>query len=126
SPKKVCPPRLYRRRGKSDEMKKALHIFGIAALSLGACSLHAQTIPGNVGPAAATMPAALQNVGFEPPLNGPMPLDLAFRDETGRSVQLREYFGPKPVVLAFVYYNCPMLWPEILAELNAAAGFVAE
>ena len=80
-------------------MKKALHIFGIAALLLGACSLHAQTIPGNVGPAAATMPAALQNVGFEPPLNGPMPLDLAFRDETGRSVQLREYFGQKPVVL---------------------------
>jgi len=94
-------------------MKKALHIFGIAALLLGAFSLHAQTIPGNVGPAAATMPAALQNVGFEPPLNGPMPLDLAFRDETGRSVQLREYFGPKPVVLAFVYYNCPMLCDQV-------------
>ena len=94
-------------------MKKALHIFGIAALLLGAFSLHAQTIPGNVGPAAATMPAALQNVGFEPPLNGPMPLDLAFRDETGRSVQLREYFGQKPVVLAFVYYNCPMLCDQV-------------
>ena len=94
-------------------MKKALHIFGIAALLLGACSLHAQTIPGNVGPAAASVPAALQNVGFAPPLNGPMPLDLAFRDETGRSVQLREYFGQKPVVLAFVYYNCPMLCDQV-------------
>src|SRR5437588_11844203 len=94
-------------------MKKALHIFGIAALLLGACSLHAQTIPGNVGPAAATMPAALQNVGFEPPLNGPMPLDLAFRDETGRGVQLREYFAQKPVILAFVYYGCPMLCDQV-------------
>jgi protein SCO1/2 len=94
-------------------MKKALHIFGIAALLLGACSLDAQTIPGNVGAAAATMPAVLQNVGFEPPLNGPMPLELAFRDETGRSVQLREYFGHKPVVLAFVYYNCPMLCDQV-------------
>src|SRR5438309_5053191 len=95
-------------------MKKALHIFGIAALLLGACSLHAQTIPGNVGPAAATMPAVLQNVGFEPPLNGPMPLDLPFRDETGRSVQLRDYFGQqKPVVLAFVYYGCPMLCDQV-------------
>jgi protein SCO1 len=94
-------------------MKKALHIFGSAALLLGTCSLHAQTIPGNVGPGAATMPAVLQNVGFEPPLNGPMPLDLAFRDETGRSVQLREYFGQKPVVLAFVYYNCPMLCDQV-------------
>ncbi len=94
-------------------MKKVSHIAGIAAFLLGTCSLHAQTIPGSVGPAAATMPKALQNVGFEPPLNGPMPLDLSFRDETGRSVQLREYFGQKPVVLAFVYYNCPMLCDQV-------------
>jgi protein SCO1/2 len=59
------------------------------------------------------MPAALQNVGFEPPLNGQMPLDLHFRDETGRDVQLREFFGQKPVVLAFVYYSCPMLCDQI-------------
>jgi len=59
------------------------------------------------------MPAVLRNVGFEPPLNGPMPLDLAFRDETGRSVQLRQYFGQKPVVLAFVYYGCPMLCDQV-------------
>ncbi len=94
-------------------MKKVRNIMGIAALLLATCTLHAQTIPGNVGPTAATMPAALQNVGFEPPLNGQMPLDLAFRDETGRNVQLREYFGQKPVVLAFVYYGCPMLCDQV-------------
>jgi protein SCO1/2 len=55
----------------------------------------------------------LQNVGFEPPLNGQMPLDLHFRDETGRDVPLHEFFGQKPVVLAFVYYSCPMLCDEI-------------
>jgi protein SCO1/2 len=59
------------------------------------------------------MPAALQNVGFEPQLNAQMPLDLPFRDESGRSVQLREYFGQKPVVLAFVYYGCPMLCSQV-------------
>jgi len=94
-------------------MNSIRHIAVIAMLLLGACALRAQTIPGNVGPAAATMPPALLNVGFEPPLNGLMPLDLAFRDETGRSVQLREYFGQKPVVLAFVYYNCPMLCDQV-------------
>ncbi len=94
-------------------MKKVRNIIGIAALLLAMCTLRAQTIPGNVGPTAATMPAALQNVGFEPPLNGQMPLDLAFRDETGRNVQLREYFGQKPVVLAFVYYGCPMLCDQV-------------
>ncbi|MGH9677078.1 MAG: SCO family protein [Candidatus Acidiferrum sp.] len=59
------------------------------------------------------MPPALVNVGFEPPLNGQMPLDLPFKDETGRTVQLREYFGGKPVVLAFVYYTCPMLCDQV-------------
>lgn len=94
-------------------MKKALSIIGIAVLLAAAGTLRAQTIPGNVGPSAATMPAVLRNVGFEPPLNGRMPLDLHFRDETGRDVALRDFFGQKPVVLAFVYYNCPMLCDQV-------------
>ncbi len=94
-------------------MKKVQYITGIAALLVTSYTLQAQTIPGNVGPTSATMPATLQNVGFEPPLNGQMPLDSHFRDETSRNVQLREFFGQKPVVLAFVYYNCPMLCDQI-------------
>ena len=94
-------------------MKEARHIARIAALLLAAGTLGAPAVPGNTGPAASAMPAALQNVGFEPPLNGQMPLDLAFRDETGRGVQLREYFAQKPVILAFVYYGCPMLCDQV-------------
>src|SRR5215469_16051950 len=95
-------------------MQTARYILAIVTLLLTAsCSLLAQTVPGNVGPSAATLPPALQNVGFEPPLNGQMPLDVHFRDETGREVALGEFFGQKPVVLAFVYYSCPMLCDEI-------------
>jgi len=94
-------------------MKRILTIFGMALLSLATSVAYAQTVPGNMGATAATMPPALQNVGFEPPLDGPMPLDLAFRDETGRSVRLQEYFGQKPVGLAFVYYGCPMLCDQV-------------
>jgi protein SCO1/2 len=94
-------------------MKKVRTIIGIAALLAATSTLRAQTIPGNVGPSASTMPTALQNVGFEPPLNGQMPLDLRFRDESGRDVSLRDFFGQKPVVLAFVYYNCPMLCDQV-------------
>jgi protein SCO1/2 len=94
-------------------MKQAFHILASAALLLAANPLRAQTVPSNMGPSAATMPPALVNVGFEPPLNGQMPLDLAFRDETGRAIHLRDYFGQKPVVLAFVYYNCPMLCDQV-------------
>ena len=94
-------------------MRKVRTIIGIAALLLAASASYAQTVPGDMGPTAATMPLALQNVGFEPQLNAQMPLDLSFRDESGRSVQLRDYFGQKPVVLAFVYYGCPMLCNQV-------------
>ena len=94
-------------------MKIVRYIFAIVALLAASCALQAQTVPSNVRPASAMMPPALQNVGFEPPLNGQMPLDLHFSDETGRDVQLREFFGHKPVVLAFVYYSCPMLCDQI-------------
>jgi protein SCO1/2 len=88
-------------------------IAGIAALLFAGTIARAQTIPSSVGPAAATMPAGLKDVGFEPPLNGQIPLDIPFTDEAGRAVQLRDYFGQKPVVLAFVYYGCPMLCEQV-------------
>ena len=95
-------------------MKVVCKIVGLAALLLATgTALRPQAVPANAAPAAAAMPAALRNVGFEPPLNGQMPLDLSFRDETGRSVKLGDYFGQKPVVLAFVYYGCPMLCEQV-------------
>jgi protein SCO1/2 len=93
---------------------KSLHtIIGIAVLLVLAAVAGAQTIPSNVGASSAGLPAALVNVGFEPPLNGQVPLNLEFRDETGRGVHLGDYFGHKPVVLALVYYGCPMLCNQV-------------
>jgi protein SCO1/2 len=55
------------------------------------------------------------NVSIAQKLNTRVPMELMFRDETGRVVRLREYFGGKrPVVLQFVYYRCPMLCPIVL------------
>ncbi len=65
-------------------------------------------------------PAPLQNVGIDPHLNGQIPLDATFRDESGRVVRLGDYFGQKPVVLALVYYDCPMLCTMVLQGLAAA------
>jgi protein SCO1 len=84
-------------------------ISGVFVLLLSASAASAQAVPSSTGPAAQNMPKVLQNVGFEPQLNAHLPLDLAFRDETGRSVQFREYFSQRPVLLALVYYGCPML-----------------
>lgn len=94
-------------------MKKTTEIFVIAALLARPLALPAQTTPGGVGASAATMPSALENVGFEPQLNAQVPLDVPFQDESSRSVQLRDYLHGKPVVLAFVYYRCPMLCNQV-------------
>ena len=71
-------------------------------------------------PPSSQMPAVLQKVAFEQRLNEPLPLDLPFRDENGAAVKLGDYFGQKPVVLAFVYYECPMLCTQVLNGLETA------
>lgn len=73
----------------------------------------AQGLPDRAGRTSSALPPALQNVGFEPPLDGQIPLDLPFRDESSQAVHLRDYFGPQPVLLALVYYGCPMLCNEV-------------
>ena len=88
-------------------------IAGITTLLALSIAAAAQTIPEGVGKASSGLPAQLLNVGFEPQLNSALPLDVSFRDESGRDVQLREYFGRKPVVLALVYYGCPMLCNQV-------------
>jgi protein SCO1/2 len=75
---------------------------------------------------SSTVPAALSQVSFEQRLNEQLPLDLPFKDESGRTVKLGEYFGRKPVVLTFVYYECPMLCTEVLNGLERSLRVLNE
>jgi len=59
-------------------------------------------------------PELLKDVGIDQKLNNSVPLDLAFRDETGQTVKLAQFFGNGPVILSLVYYNCPMLCTQVL------------
>ncbi len=74
------------------------------------------------GPAQAdtNLPPILRDVGFDQRLNEQVPLELEFRDETGRTVRLAEYFDGKPVVLVLAYYRCPMLCTQVLNGLTKA------
>ncbi|MBI2816343.1 MAG: SCO family protein [Acidobacteria bacterium] len=65
----------------------------------------------------------LQQVGFEPQLNGEIPADLQFTDEYGSQVRLSDYLGKKPVVLVPVYYTCPILCTQVVQ--GVAAGLRA-
>ncbi|HEY3898124.1 MAG TPA: SCO family protein [Chthoniobacter sp.] len=51
----------------------------------------------------------LRQIRFDQKIGAQIPLGAVFRDETGRSVHLANYFGKKPVVLVLGYYGCPML-----------------
>ena len=55
-----------------------------------------------------------REIGIDQRLGDQVPLDLEFRDESGATVRLGDYFGDRPVVLALVYYECPMLCTLVL------------
>jgi protein SCO1/2 len=74
--------------------------------------------PGSL--ATARLPQ-LENVTFKQRLNTQMPLDAHFKDENGHDVTLGQYFdGRRPVVLAFVYYTCPMLCTQVMNGVSRA------
>ncbi|MHB8303911.1 MAG: SCO family protein [Acidobacteriaceae bacterium] len=96
----------------------------VCALGLrGPSMAHGQVAPlgeKSMGePAQTKLPAILQKATIEQHLNQQLPLNAEFRDSSGRSVRLGEYFGKRPAVLALVYYKCPMLCSE---ELNGLVG----
>jgi protein SCO1/2 len=62
----------------------------------------------------------LSKVGIDQKLDSKLPLDTKFLDEAGRSVRLGDYFGKRPVILALVYYECPMLCTRVLDGLVRA------
>ena len=95
-------------------MRKLRNILTLGILLVAAAQGYAQALPDNAGQASSGRPAILQNVTFRPELNAQLPLDAPFLDENGKSVTLGGYLHQqKPVVLAFVYYGCPMLCTQL-------------
>jgi protein SCO1/2 len=70
--------------------------------------------------AQRTVPPVLSQVRIDQRLDEQLPLDAVFRDETGKSVKLQDYFGRRPVILSFAYYTCPMLCPMTLEGMVKA------
>jgi len=66
---------------------------------------------------AAGTPAQLVDIRIEQKLDAQLPLDLTFKDDAGQTVRLGQYFGKKPVILSFAYYECPMLCTLVLNGL---------
>ena len=91
-----------------------------------AASPHAQSPQAGMAPdpgePAKSMPGVLGRIRIDQRLNERVPLDIPFTDETGREIRLGELFGKRPVILALVYYECPMLCTQVLNGLVSALG----
>jgi len=82
----------------------------MAAPVLGiACALLSATATAQIRP-----PNPYSDIRIDQKLGDQVPLDLEFKDENGKAVHLKDYFGAKPVILTLVYYDCPMLCTEVL------------
>jgi len=67
------------------------------------------------------LPTALKTIGIEQKLGESLPLDAEFKNEDGQMVKLGSFFNQgRPIVLAFVYYECPMLCNEVLNGLTGS------
>jgi protein SCO1/2 len=99
-------------------------------VALGAVVVSAQTGGQGLRPGAGApsdqMPGVLAKVAFEQRLNETLPLDLEFANEDGRAVKLGDFFGVRPVILTFVYYECPMLCTQVLNGLESALRVLDE
>jgi protein SCO1 len=122
--RRACPERHRERisRGLLPTRAVAQRVFSLVLL---AATVWGQGMTkGIMSPPSNIRPPYLQNVGIEQHLDGQVPPNLAFVDDTGRSVKLGDYFGKKPLILNLVYYNCTMLCGEVLAGLTGAMKMV--
>jgi protein SCO1/2 len=67
-------------------------------------------------------PGMLSKIAIDQKIGQQLPLDIPFVDDSGRQVRLGDYFGKRPVILALVYYECPMLCTQVLNGLVSALG----
>lgn len=98
----------------------AVALVAAAAWPVGALGRSAPAATGSALTPAGKKPDFLREIGFDQRLGEQVPSDLPFVDASGHRVKLGDYFGKRPVVLALVYFKCPMLCPMALSGLASS------
>jgi protein SCO1 len=119
---------------------KQVTLRAVASVSLvtfvvlaGSARIHGQMAAGpasagfkrEAGVVSSQLPPPLREIGFDQNIDRLLPLDAAFRNEAGATVHLGDYFGKRPVVLVFAYYDCPMLCTMVINGLSSALGVLS-
>ncbi len=103
---------------KTMRADESVRFTGIVRLAI-VCALF--LLPSLSFAQIAQTPRELEHVGVREHLDEMLPLDVPFKDQTGKAVHLRDYFdGKHPVVLTFAYHTCPVICGMILN--NEAEG----
>ena len=106
---------------RSRSKNSAIVLCAIAAFASAALAQSQYPSGGGImAPSANVPPPGLKDIAIEQRLNEQVPADLIFRDETGKTVKLGDYFGKKPLILSLVYFRCPMLCNEVLSGMEGA------
>ncbi len=122
------------KKGSTVSAVLKLKLFAVLSILLVAANVPAQksehynsplyapkTYDPNQSVTSNGLPPILDKVGIEQKLNAQIPLDAELKNEDGKTVKLGEYFGKnRPVILALVYYECPMLCNEVLNGLTGS------
>jgi len=98
-------------------LRRVASLLLLAAYCLPLTVLGQYAQPPQGGVSSNDVPLALKDISIEQRLGAQVPLELSFRDETGRTVRLGDYFGKRPVIISLVYYNCPKLCNLVLNGL---------
>ncbi len=101
------------RAAMKSRVPVSLFVALLAALIVAPFAAPAQAAPvkdSQIGDRTERGPQQLHGVAVTEHLGSALPLDLPFKDNTGRAVKLRDYFdGKHPVIITLNYSNCPML-----------------
>jgi protein SCO1/2 len=103
--------------------RRLIAAIGLASVLAGG-AVSAQNPVGLAEPGDPTSakPGILSKIAIDQRIGHTLPLEAAFVDDHGRNVRLGDYFGKRPVVLALVYYECPMLCTQVLNGLVSSLG----
>jgi protein SCO1/2 len=104
-------------------------LLGLAAFAAPLASAQVSDYGSKqIGAVRDEAPEFMKKVVIAQKLNTQVPLNLTFRDETGKTVHLGDYFGSgtayRPAILGLVYYQCKMLCPEEIDGLVGALEMV--
>jgi len=106
-------------------VKKRVLLASAAFLAIVASATTYAQNPGGLvepGDPTAARPGILSKIAIDQKIGSQVPADIPFIDENGRQVKIGDYFGKRPVVLALVYYECPMLCTQVLNGLVGAVS----